>query len=390
MPQPVPYVVADAPTVELDFNDAANVVAWFVAAGKLQRQHAAWFIDVTPPNTSYRVWKAFTCEAAATVAISEDMGWLLPRDAYFRRACQELCLPPALAVSYSLVQRVAQAVQSVNAVSADVWKDAPVVAGRVWKHLLNKYILDFWMSCEGMAVDMSGVLRIISMVVQLYAVDAEAQAIIVCGITGEPHPDRSCLNPNAPPFRPIATNASSCVDGLAQPQPLRRQLTYAPSESQESVPSAASPSQPLAAAGAGREPPFACTSPRTLHVRRTGPPTGSDGEWFFETSTNLLYGPRGDGVWPVRSVVCASRTSAHDQSDTVMLIRQRAPQAYEFPHIGSYYLDASSWCLFGPRTEDGWNALPPLRPSARIPLRAGQPHVACLPFSKGARAPVQL
>jgi hypothetical protein len=343
---PLPYVVVDTPDVELDFNDAAAVVSWFVANGRAQREHGALCIDVTPRHVAtYRVVRAFTCDVAAVVGLAEDLGWIVPRETHFRRACRALNLVPALAVPFSVAHAVACAIHNVTSVPEQAWDAAPELARRVWRHLLNKYLLDIWMACDCVGTSMVGVLHLVHTMAQFYATDAEARTIVVGSISGEPQPDRSALNPNAPPFAP-----GSCTS--LQPSTLHP---------------TALPQAFTTLAQASKELPHASTShtARRLRVGVSGPPEGEDGDFFLASSTSLLYGPCTRGMWPARTIVRAvcgnAAPSPLPTAHTFLVVDHGAPQTVCAPE-GGYYLDAANFTLFGPVQNGHWCA-----PSAAAP-----------------------
>ncbi len=99
----------------------------------------------------------------------------------------------------------------------------------------------------------------------------------------------------------------------------------------------------------------------TIYSGKGAPPaaTGSNGDFYVETSTGELFGPKTSGSWGMgiylNGGTGATITTINDASGTNgQMYSGIGPPAANFGNIGDYYLDKNTYLLYGPKTASGW------------------------------------
>ena len=89
----------------------------------------------------------------------------------------------------------------------------------------------------------------------------------------------------------------------------------------------------------------------TQVLNGAGPPAagaGTDGDFYIDTAANVLYGPKASGAW-------GAGTSLVGPAGTSVLNGSGAPAAGT-GGVGDFYIDTTSNTLYGPKTAGGWGA----------------------------------
>ncbi|WP_116380837.1 hypothetical protein [Cupriavidus taiwanensis] len=81
---------------------------------------------------------------------------------------------------------------------------------------------------------------------------------------------------------------------------------------------------------------------------------GNNGDYYINTSTSTLFGPKANGTWPA-GVPLGSATGTPPPSGGTVLSGTGAP-ANSLGNNGDYYLDTSTWTLYGPKADGVWPA----------------------------------
>jgi len=87
-----------------------------------------------------------------------------------------------------------------------------------------------------------------------------------------------------------------------------------------------------------------------------GAPTsdiGSKGDYYLNMNTGELYGPKDSNGWGSNPIMVLKGQDGADGSQ--IYAGTGAPAASE-GNIGDYYLDKSSYDLYGPKTSNGWGS----------------------------------
>jgi len=84
-----------------------------------------------------------------------------------------------------------------------------------------------------------------------------------------------------------------------------------------------------------------------------GPEIGKDGDFYLNTVTWMLFGPKANGTWPPG--VPMGGGSGSGTGGGVVLTGAGAP-ANSLGNNGDYYLDTNTWTLYGPKANDVWPA----------------------------------
>ncbi|WP_029049064.1 hypothetical protein [Cupriavidus sp. amp6] len=82
---------------------------------------------------------------------------------------------------------------------------------------------------------------------------------------------------------------------------------------------------------------------------------GNDGDYYINTSTSTLFGPKADGTWPPGVPLGGGSGSGGG----TVLTGAGAPDN-SVGNNGDYYLDTNTWTLYGPKANDQWPAGVPL------------------------------
>jgi len=88
----------------------------------------------------------------------------------------------------------------------------------------------------------------------------------------------------------------------------------------------------------------------------SGDPTssvGNDGDYYINTSTSTLFGPKADGQWPP-GVPLAGNSGTPSGGGSI-LSGAGAPDN-SIGNNGDFYLDTNTWTLYGPKTDGTWPA----------------------------------
>lgn len=89
----------------------------------------------------------------------------------------------------------------------------------------------------------------------------------------------------------------------------------------------------------------------------SGDPTasvGNNGDYYINTTTSTLFGPKADGTWPP-GVQLGGSTGSPGPSGGTVLSGAGAP-GNSVGNNGDYYLDTNTWTLYGPKANDVWPA----------------------------------
>jgi hypothetical protein len=101
----------------------------------------------------------------------------------------------------------------------------------------------------------------------------------------------------------------------------------------------------------------------TIYSGATTPPaaTGNNGDFYLDLSTWELYGPKtltgwGTGIYLNGGTGAIGGTTINDPSGNPasQVYSGIGPPAANFGNIGDYYLDKSTYLLYGPKTASGW------------------------------------
>lgn len=87
-----------------------------------------------------------------------------------------------------------------------------------------------------------------------------------------------------------------------------------------------------------------------------GTPTandGADGSFYIDSTNYMLYGPKKDGKWPAVGIALKNETGAVGKT---ILSGTGAP-SNSFGQAGDFYLDTATAVLYGPRGETEWPAM---------------------------------
>lgn len=80
---------------------------------------------------------------------------------------------------------------------------------------------------------------------------------------------------------------------------------------------------------------------------------GNNGDYYINTSTSTLFGPKANGTWPPGVQMGGGTGSG--TGGGVVLTGAGAP-ANSVGNNGDYYLDTNTWTLYGPKVNDVWPA----------------------------------
>lgn len=103
----------------------------------------------------------------------------------------------------------------------------------------------------------------------------------------------------------------------------------------------------------------------TILAGTTAPTGGKDGDFYFNTSTGTLYGPKDDGAWPTTGVSLKGANGADgadgaDGKDGSSIIAGTGAPSATNPagaKVGDYYFRTDNSTIYGPKAEDGtWAA----------------------------------
>lgn len=130
----------------------------------------------------------------------------------------------------------------------------------------------------------------------------------------------------------------------------------------ESTPASAAATAP----GTGTSAPASPTTPTTPATQTAasssamlsgttdpGPEIGKDGDFYLNTVTWMLFGPKANGTWPPGVQMGGGTGSG--TGGGVVLTGAGAP-ANSVGNNGDYYLDTDTWTLYGPKANDVWPA----------------------------------
>lgn len=81
---------------------------------------------------------------------------------------------------------------------------------------------------------------------------------------------------------------------------------------------------------------------------------GNNGDYYINTSTSTLFGPKANGTWPA-GVPLGSGTGSPPPSGGTVLSGTGVPDN-SLGNNGDYYLDTSTWTLYGPKANGVWPA----------------------------------
>ncbi|QRQ85978.1 hypothetical protein [Cupriavidus oxalaticus] len=81
---------------------------------------------------------------------------------------------------------------------------------------------------------------------------------------------------------------------------------------------------------------------------------GNNGDYYINTSTSTLFGPKADGTWPP-GVPLGGGTGSSGAGGGIVLAGAGAPDN-SVGNNGDYYLDTNTWTLYGPKANDQWPA----------------------------------
>ncbi|WP_316154084.1 hypothetical protein [Cupriavidus sp. BIC8F] len=79
---------------------------------------------------------------------------------------------------------------------------------------------------------------------------------------------------------------------------------------------------------------------------------GNNGDYYINTTTSTLFGPKANGTWPPGVPMGGGTGSG---TGGVVLTGAGAP-ANSVGNNGDYYLDTNTWTLYGPKANDVWPA----------------------------------
>ncbi len=85
---------------------------------------------------------------------------------------------------------------------------------------------------------------------------------------------------------------------------------------------------------------------------------GNNGDFYLDTHTFILYGAKANGAWPTLGVALVGATGATGSSGTnghSVLNGTTAPTSAP-GNSGDFYINTSTDVLYGPKTSDGWSS----------------------------------
>ncbi|MDF3881170.1 hypothetical protein [Cupriavidus basilensis] len=80
---------------------------------------------------------------------------------------------------------------------------------------------------------------------------------------------------------------------------------------------------------------------------------GNNGDYYINTTTSMLFGPKANGTWPAGVALGGGGSSG--SGGGVVLAGAGAP-GNGIGNNGDYYLDTNTWTLYGPKANDTWPA----------------------------------
>ena len=89
-----------------------------------------------------------------------------------------------------------------------------------------------------------------------------------------------------------------------------------------------------------------------------GPPNsamGRDGDWYIDTNTHNMYGPKSSGAWPVTYTSLIGPQGPAGVNGNTILYGSGAP-ANTLGVDGNFYIDTSAHMLYGPKAGGVWPA----------------------------------
>lgn len=97
-------------------------------------------------------------------------------------------------------------------------------------------------------------------------------------------------------------------------------------------------------------------------LRGTGEPTnfvGKEGDYYIDLNTGFLYGPKDNNAWGKNIIQLKGtdgingKNGADGKDGATILAGLNNPTSY-IGNIGDYYINKSTYTLFGPKTTSGW------------------------------------
>jgi hypothetical protein len=86
---------------------------------------------------------------------------------------------------------------------------------------------------------------------------------------------------------------------------------------------------------------------------------GVDGDYFLNTATGQLYGPKAGGMWPANSIGIATGTAIAGVNGTNgnTLLNGTTPPSNAQGRDGDFYLNTSTKAIFGPKAANTWPSI---------------------------------
>ena len=82
---------------------------------------------------------------------------------------------------------------------------------------------------------------------------------------------------------------------------------------------------------------------------------GTDGDFYLDTTSEVLYGPKAAGTWPATGISLVGPPGTNGTNGTAILNGTSAPTA-SVGTDGDFYLDTTSEVLYGPKAAGAWPA----------------------------------
>ena len=103
-------------------------------------------------------------------------------------------------------------------------------------------------------------------------------------------------------------------------------------------------------------------------------PTGSNGDFYIDTSVWQIYGPKTGGAWgsgtSLIGAAGAAGTNGADGVDGRTVLNGSGAPSFALGEDGDFYIDSETLDFFGPKTDGDWGAAVPLSATAVLQISA--------------------
>ncbi|WER47483.1 hypothetical protein CupriaWKF_08030 [Cupriavidus sp. WKF15] len=140
----------------------------------------------------------------------------------------------------------------------------------------------------------------------------------------------------------------------------------------DSAPAATAATTPSSGTTAPATTPTASSSALLTGTGDPGPDIGKDGDFYLNTTTGMLFGPKANGAWPPGVAVAGTPGTKGDTGATGntgtagnTILSGSVDPTSSVGNNGDYYINTTTGTLFGPKADGTW---PP-----GVPLGGGSP-----------------